>query len=130
MNNNNFTKVELDDWLDFIKDTVLELEICISNLEKIVDAQKDNNERIDTIIGFLGHYANLCFGFCSTELVKLFVLNKKTEKRSFHELFNRLKSYAYDDHLKNLLKENKETKEKIFSRIVRVVLKKIRCSSM
>lgn len=102
------SKQYLVEYLEFLKKITLDLEICTSNVRGIVNASRENCEKIKTIENFIGHYAYLTYSYSSMCICKLFVVK---EKRSFIKLFNKLEKFEYDVELIELLKSNAQNED-------------------
>lgn len=98
------TKDELDDFFETLKMLIMDLEICISNIEKIVLAHKTKPEKIHTVNHFLGHYVYLAYAYSALNIYKMY---KGNEKRSFKKLFNKLENFNYSIDLKQILESNR-----------------------
>ena len=99
------TKREVEDFLRSFRIMIQELINCTSNVEKIVEENKNNYKQINFIRPFLNHYVNLCYTQSVITISKLFA---ESEKRSFNKLLNKLENFTYDDELKAVLNQNKE----------------------
>lgn len=108
------SKKYLEEHLQFLKKMTLDLEICTSNVQDIVNASQENGEKIKIIENFIGHYAYLTYSYSSMCVYKLFYIN---EKRSFLKLFNKLENLEYDIELQELLQNNalKDDNQSLFS---------------
>ncbi len=108
--NDFFTKEELDTRLEFLKETVFELGILISNNKDAISLEKqykkdEKYKKIRIIHPFLRHYELLCYLVCTSNLCKIFL---EREKSSFSKLFNKLKNDCYSNEVKSLLQDNIE----------------------
>ncbi|THV60587.1 hypothetical protein [Chryseobacterium candidae] len=102
------TKNEMDSFFESFRNMILDLVICTTNVETIIEQNKDNPEKIKFLNPFLGHYVSLCYSYSVLTLSKLFI---QEEKRSFKKFLNKLENNDYDKELKDLLKKNTETFE-------------------
>ena len=100
------TKKELDDWLEFIRQTLFDVNIAYSNMIRI-STPKNTYENIVVQDGFFHHMYSLSRFTIIIQLSKLFAASDN-QKRNINKLLNRLKSEKYDNSFNALLSKNKD----------------------
>lgn len=94
---------EIQDFIKYLKNFIIDIEICSDNITQIIEAQKEIN--INPIQDFLGHYVYLAFSQCAINCYKLF---QKKEKRSFYSLCNKIHEFEYSSELREHLTKNED----------------------
>jgi hypothetical protein len=98
----------VESYFEHIKLFILDLMICIDNIEAIIKA-RDENVNLYPTREFIGHYVYLSYSHAAINIYKIF---KAEEKRSFQKLFNKFKNYRYSEDFRNLLTENSLSDDK------------------
>ncbi len=102
---NIFTKKELESFLSYFKNMILDLIVCSTNIDQIIQQNNENREKIASVNLFLGHYVALSYSYAGLTLSKLFI---QEEKRSLKKLMNKLENSDFDEELKELLINNRK----------------------
>lgn len=99
------TAGQLRDWFDDTEKIVVDVSESMRNLNRFIRPlnRKPNTPLEDTFGTFLSEKVQFTL---VVQLCKLYV-NKDTERRNFHKLFNRLKYDKYHKRLKQRLRENR-----------------------
>lgn len=92
---------EVNDFLKYLRTFIIDISICLDNIEQIISAQKSIN--LIPIQSFLGHYVYLAYSQCAINAYKIF---HNAEKRSFFKLFNKIRDFKYSSELRQHLSEN------------------------
>lgn len=103
-NEQTLTLVELENYLDFLKTFIYDIEITSNNVEQIIKAQNEGIN-LTPINSFIGHYVYLSYSHCVLNINKVF---NKDEKLSFLKLFNKIRNFKIDLELSKLLRGNDE----------------------
>ena len=120
------SKLEVEDFLSYLKNTVLDLNICINNMKQIAAMMRKSRSEIVAIENFLGHYHYMSYAYAAHNIYKMFFEN---EKRGFEKFFTKLEKFKYASDFSKLLRDNidkKEENESLLSsrdEIVQLILK-------
>lgn len=98
----------VENYFENIKFFILDLMICVDNIETIIKA-RDENVNLYPTHEFIGHYVYLSYSHVAINIYKIY---KISEKRSLYKLFNKFKCHRYSEDLKNLLVENSFSDDK------------------
>jgi hypothetical protein len=100
------TTEELKDWFEQVAKIITDLYISLNNANRLFDNKYDNEDWIKNHGFFRHHYYQLWF-IITVQLNKLLV-DSKNQKYNFHKLFDRLENEELDEHILQLIEQNKE----------------------
>jgi len=100
------TTEELKDWFEQTAKIITDLYISLNNASRLFDNKYENEDWIKNHGFFRHHYYQLWF-IITVQLNKLLV-NSRNHKYNFHKLFERLETKELDEHLLQLIAQNKE----------------------
>lgn len=102
---NIFTKLELESFMTYFRNMILDLIVCTGNIDQIIEQNNENKEKITSVKYFLGHHVALSYSYAALTLSKLFIHD---EKRSLKKLINKLENSDFDEELREILSNNRQ----------------------
>jgi hypothetical protein len=95
---------ELDEWLNDLRDLILDVNICLTNARRIANDKYENEKKLKKA-GFFYHYQLQQVFIISIQLCKI-LTDSGNQKRNVHKLFKTIETQEFDDELKNRLKND------------------------
>lgn len=95
---------ELADWLIDLQDLIVDINICVSNGQRIPSTIYPNEDKLKQF-GFFSYYQFHLSFIVGIQLSKI-LSDSDGHRRNIHKLFARLESESYDSKLKNRIRIN------------------------
>jgi hypothetical protein len=97
---------ELHEWLNDLRDLILDVNICVTNARRIGVNKYENENKLKKA-GFFYHYQLQQVFIISIQLCKI-LTDKATQKRNVHRLFKAIETQEFDNDLSDRLNNEDE----------------------